>query len=63
MAETEKYVFLFEFKLDGDDTALSQIKKKQYYRQYELSQKKIFLNGVSFNTQTGQLSDWQTITL
>ncbi|MBQ6472713.1 MAG: AAA family ATPase [Victivallales bacterium] len=63
VAETEKYVFLFEFKLDGDDTALSQIKKKQYYRQYELSQKKIFLNGVSFNTQTGQLSDWQTITL
>ena len=60
VAETEKYVFIFEFKLDDDDTALSQIKDKKYYRQYELSQKKIFLNGVTFDTGTGQIADWQT---
>ena len=60
VAETEKFVFLFEFKLDKDDTALSQIKEKKYFRQYELSQKKIFLNGVAFDTETGQIADWQT---
>ena len=60
VAETEQYVFIFEFKLDHDDSALSQIKDKQYYKQYELSRKKIFLNGVSFDTKTGQISDWQT---
>ena len=60
VAETEKYVFIFEFKLDNDDTALSQIKEKEYYKQYELSKKKIFLNGVRFDTQTGQIADWQT---
>ena len=60
VAETEKFVFIFEFKLDDDDTALSQIKDKKYYRQYELSQKKIFLNGVTFDTGTGQIADWQT---
>ena len=60
VAETDQYVFIFEFKLDNDDSALSQIKDKQYYKQYELSGKKIFLNGVTFDTQTGQIADWQT---
>ena len=60
IAETKKYIFIFEFKLDNDDTALSQIKDKQYYKQYELSKKKIFLNGVTFDTKTGQIADWQT---
>ena len=60
VAETEKFVFIFEFKLDKDDTALSQIKDKKYFKQYELSQKKIFLNGVAFDTETGQIADWQT---
>ena len=60
VAETEDYIFIFEFKLDDDDSALSQIKDKQYYKQYELSKKKIFLNGVTFDTQTGQIADWQS---
>ena len=60
VAETDDYVFLFEFKLDGDDSALSQIREKEYYKRYELSRKKIFLNGVTFDTKTGQIADWQT---
>ena len=60
VAETDQYVFIFEFKLDNDDSALSQIKDKQYCKQYELSKKKIFLNGVTFDTRTGQIADWQT---
>ena len=60
VAETEKYVFIFEFKLDNDDSALSQIKDKEYYKKYELSKKKIFLNGVTFGTEKGQIIDWQT---
>ena len=60
MAETEKFVFIFEFKLDDDDSALEQIREKQYYKQYELSGKKIFLNGVTFSTRTGQIADWRT---
>ncbi|MBQ6473745.1 MAG: ATP-binding protein [Victivallales bacterium] len=60
VAETEKYVFIFEFKLDKDDSALSQIKDRKYYQQYGLSRKRIFLNGVTFDTRTGQIADWQT---
>ena len=40
VAETDDYVFIFEFKLDDDETAMSQIKEKKYYKQYELSKKK-----------------------
>ncbi|MBO4490112.1 MAG: AAA family ATPase [Lentisphaeria bacterium] len=32
VAVTKKYVFIFEFKLDNDDSALSQIKEKEYYK-------------------------------
>ena len=60
VAETDQYVFIFEFKLDNDDSALSQIKDKKYSKQYELSNKKIFLNVVTFDTATGQIADWQT---
>ena len=60
MTETDKFVFIFEFKLDNDETALSQIKEKKYYKQYKLSKKKIFLNGVTFSTEKGQIIDWQT---
>ena len=59
-AETDDYVFIFEFKLDNDESGLSQVKEKKYYKQYELSKKKIFLNGVTFDTATGQIADWQT---
>ena len=60
VAETEKFVFIFEFKLDEDDTALEQIKEKEYDKKYELLRKKIFLNGVRFDTKSGQIIDWQT---
>ena len=60
VVETDDYVFLFEFKLDDDETALSQIKEKKYFKQYELSRKKIILNGVTFDTRTGQIADWET---
>ena len=60
VAETEKYVFIFEFKLDNDQTAVFQIRDKEYYKKYELSRKKIYLIGVTFSTEKGQIADWQT---
>ena len=60
VCETDQYVFIFEFKLDDVDSALSQIREKEYYKRYELSRKKIYLNGVSFDTGTGQIIDWQS---
>ena len=60
VVQTEDHIYLFEFKLDKDDSALSQIKEKAYFKKYLLSSKKITLIGVNFDSKKGQLIDWQT---
>ncbi len=59
VTETDKWIYLFEFKLDKDDSALEQIKEKEYFKPYLLSNKRIMLVGVNFDTGTGKLSDWK----
>ncbi len=58
--ETDKNVFIFEFKLNKDKTALSQIKDKEYHKKYELSDKSITLAGINFDTETGILCGMET---
>ena len=61
VASNEDFVFVFEFKLDKTaEIALNQIKDRDYYRQYMNSGKKIFLIGVNFDPEAGQIADWQT---
>ena len=60
VVQTDDHIYLFEFKLDDDDTALSQIKDKAYFKKYLQSSKKITLIGVNFDSEKGQLIDWQT---
>lgn len=47
--ETEKSVFIFEFKLGSAKKAIEQIENKQYYAKYLGGNKKIFLVGVGFS--------------
>ena len=57
----EGFVFIFEFKLNKTDKiALQQIKDRDYYRRYMNSGRKIFLVGVNFDSEAGQIADWQT---
>ena len=60
VVQTDDHIYLFEFKLDDDDTALSQIKEKAYFKKYLQSSKKITMIGVNFDSEKGQLIDWQT---
>ena len=60
VVQTDDHIYLFEFKLDDDDTALSQIKDNAYFKRYLQSSKKITLIGVNFDSEKGQLIDWQT---
>lgn len=61
VASNEDFVFVFEFKLDKTaEIALNQIKDRDYYRQYMNSGKKIFLIGVNFDPEAGQIAGWQT---
>lgn len=56
--ETDKYIYLFEFKLNDDASALAQIKEKEYFKPFLMSEKKITLIGANFDTQTGKISGW-----
>ena len=58
--ETQKYVYIFEFKLDGNaDEALKQINDKGYARPYEADERKLYKIGVNFSSETGTVSDWK----
>ena len=59
IVETDKYVYIFEFKLDGTaGEALAQIEAKGYARPYEADARKLFRIGAVFSSQTGTISEW-----
>ena len=59
VAANDDFVFVFEFKLNKSDViALQQIKDRDYYRRYMNSSKKIFLIGVNFDKESGQIDSW-----
>jgi hypothetical protein len=58
VVETEKYVYIFEFKLNKTALeALKQIKEKEYFQRYKDTKKELYLIGVSFNTNTGEIKE------
>ena len=60
VVETERYVYIFEFKLDKSaDEALRQIEEKGYARPYEADRRKVFKIGVSFSSETGTVEEWK----
>ena len=62
IVETDKYVYIFEFKLDGTASeALAQIEAKGYARPYVADARKLFRIGAVFSSQTGTISDWAVV--
>ncbi|MFZ2655687.1 MAG: ATP-binding protein [Victivallales bacterium] len=61
VVQTEKYVYIFEFKLDGSaDEALKQIHDRDYSRKYLGSGREIILIGANFSTETRNTGEWKT---
>ena len=57
--ETEKHVYIFEFKLDGSaEEALRQIDDRGYARPYGADNRKLHKIGVSFSSETGTIDGW-----
>ena len=57
--ETDKFIYIFEFKLDGTaEEALQQIEEKGYAREYASDSRKIFKIGCSFSSETGTIGVW-----
>ena len=58
---TPEFIYIFEFKLDASaESALAQIKEREYYQKYLLDKKQLVLVGVNFDSKTGQIDDWIT---
>ena len=61
IVETPKYVYIFEFKLDGSaDEALAQIEERGYARPYSSDSRRVFRIGASFSSATGTIEEWKT---
>ena len=60
VVETDKGIYIFEFKLDGTAVeALQQIEDKGYARAYAAGARPVRKVGISFSSKTGTIDDWQ----
>ncbi len=59
VVQTPNGIYIFEFKLDNDPTALEQIKEKEYYKKYLLDDRDIYIVGVNFDSVKGNLIGWE----
>ncbi len=60
IVETDNYMYIFEFKLDGAAAeALQQIEEKGYARPYLEDSRRLYRIGVSFSSETGTVEDWK----
>lgn len=62
IVETNDYVYIFEFKLDGTAAeALKQIETKGYAEPYAADSRKLFRIGVGFSSEMKNIAEWAVI--
>ncbi len=61
--ETDKYIYLLEFKIGKAETALQQIKDMKYYEKFQSSGKEIILLGVGFNKEDRNICEYLSLPL
>jgi hypothetical protein len=60
VAQTDKYIYIFEFKLNkSPDAALKQIHDKGYFQKFINSDKAVILVGANFSTKTRNIESWK----
>jgi hypothetical protein len=58
--ETDNYIYIFEFKLDGTaDEALLQIEDRGYALPYANDSRTLYKIGCSFSSETGTIEEWK----
>ena len=61
--ETERCIYVFEFKLDKSAAeALEQIETKEYAAQYLTDKRKLYKIGVNFDSKSRNLTQWEVVT-
>ena len=62
VVETDDYVYIFEFKLDGTAAeALKQIEDKGYAEPYAADKRKLFKVGVVFSSERRNITEWRVV--
>jgi len=62
VVETNDYIYIFEFKLDGTAAeALKQIEEKGYAEPYAADARKLFRIGVGFSSEKKNISEWEVV--
>lgn len=57
--QTDRYVYVMEFKLDGTaEEALQQMRDKRYALPFEAEGRKVFKVGVNFSSETRNIERW-----
>ena len=59
VAETEKFVYVMEFKMGKAAQAMQQIKEKRYHEKYLNKGKQVSLLGVGFDPELRNIGDWE----
>jgi Predicted AAA-ATPase/PD-(D/E)XK nuclease superfamily len=58
--QTEKYIYILEFKFNKSaQTALRAIEKRGYAQQYAQSQKEVIAVGINFSSATKNINQWR----
>lgn len=62
IVESKKYIYIFEFKLDGSaDEALQQIEDKGYATPYLSDPRPLYRIGVNISSDTRTVSEWKVV--
>ncbi len=57
--EVDNFIYIIEFKLDEEvETAIKQIKDRNYAASYKNSPQKVFLVGICFDSKKRNVNDW-----
>lgn len=60
IVETNKYVYLFEFKVESSaDAALQQIKEHEYATRYAADKREVICVGVNFGRRKRNITEWK----
>jgi len=64
LLEREKYVYIFEFKLQKTaEEAMNQMMDRHYADAYMSDQRAVLAVGVNFNDKLKNIEDWQIVTI
>ncbi len=58
VVETGNKIYIMEFKMGSEQTALEQIKEKKYYEKYQGSEKEIVLMGIGFDPEKRNIGNY-----